>query len=374
MALDRKLEAWTAAGLIDEAAAARIRAFEGEESRPVALWALVGLGLLALALGIMLIIGANWDRIPGWLKLGVQLALTAVAAGTTWLGIKRGDRWLAEGSLFVLGALVLGGIALHAQVYQLVGPLWQALALWLVLLTPAMLLAGTTRLVAYTWSLMLLWGFGSGAMESDATSSAALLVDGLAMAAPALLILVSLLPRAGEVSRAFRSGIAEIGIVALLAGASLAHFAWAESIGPGEAGDMLVRMLLPAGAALAAVLVGQVRGGLPKSMLLPILAWPTLAVGLAAAVPHGNGWFSRFIGALIFAAMWGLIGHGASRAGWRVLFGVAIAAIAVRLFIVYFELFGTLAMTGTGLVLAGILLIGLALAWRRLFRLVGEKP
>jgi hypothetical protein len=42
-----------------------------------------------------------------------------------------------------------------------------------------------------------------------------------------------------------------------------------------------------------------------------------------------------------------------------------VAAVAVRLFIVYFELFGSLATTGLGLIVAGALLIGLTLLWRR---------
>ena len=67
--------------------------------------------------------------------------------------------------------------------------------------------------------------------------------------------------------------------------------------------------------------------------------------------------------------MWGLVAHAASESGWRALFGVAIAAIAIRIFIVYFELFGTLATTGAGLIAGGLLLIALALGWRRVFRL-----
>src|SRR3546814_13798406 len=104
MALDRKLEAWTAAGLTDEAAAARIRAFEGEERRPVALWALVGPGLPALALGIMLIIGPNRDRIPAWLKPRVQPAPPAAPARPTGHGAAPGVRRPPPGPLFCRGA------------------------------------------------------------------------------------------------------------------------------------------------------------------------------------------------------------------------------------------------------------------------------
>lgn len=50
--------------------------------------------------------------------------------------------------------------------------------------------------------------------------------------------------------------------------------------------------------------------------------------------------------------MWGVAARAAGEDGWRLLFGTAVAAIAIRLFIIYFELFGSLASTGLGLVAA----------------------
>jgi len=56
---------WQAAGLIDVETAARIVAWEATHRRPVFLWAVSGMGILALSLGIMAIVGANWEDIPG---------------------------------------------------------------------------------------------------------------------------------------------------------------------------------------------------------------------------------------------------------------------------------------------------------------------
>jgi uncharacterized membrane protein len=367
MALDRKLEAWTAAGLIDVGAAERIRAFEDANDRPWTLWAVVGLGLFALALGIMLVVAANWDAIPDWLKLGVHLAATAATVAGVWFAFARERRWLAEGLLFVLAALVLAGIALHSQVYQLVGPTWQALLLWFGLVAPALLVAGRTRLTGYLLALMLLWLLGDIVFEHDSRDW--LFVHAVALAGPPLLILVSLLPRpAGE----FANGLREVGIVAILGGASLAHFAWAEQISRLEAADMAIRLLLSAIVVAGAIAAGRRWRRIPAALLLPLLAGPLAAVALAAAVPHGDGWLPRFAGALAFAGMWGWVAAAAAASGWRTLFGIAVAAIAIRIFIVYFELFGTLATTGFGLILGGGLLIVLALGWRRAFRLAGR--
>src|SRR3546814_11683976 len=70
---------------------------------------------------------SNWQAIPGGLKLGVHLLLTVIAAAVAWRADRLGQLWTADGVLFLLGALVLGGIALQTQIFPLVGASWQAL-------------------------------------------------------------------------------------------------------------------------------------------------------------------------------------------------------------------------------------------------------
>jgi uncharacterized membrane protein len=63
MNIEKKLARWREAGLLDEAAAARIAAFEQTSQRPVLLYALGGLGALTLGIGIVSIVAANWYAI-----------------------------------------------------------------------------------------------------------------------------------------------------------------------------------------------------------------------------------------------------------------------------------------------------------------------
>jgi len=363
MGIDRKLQAWTEAGLIDEAAATRIRAFEAQQARPVALWAMVGLGLLALALGIILVVSANWDLIPEAVKLAVHMSLTAMAAAAAWWGASRAKPWLAEGALFLLGALVLAGIGLHAQVYQLTGPLWHALLLWTILMTPALLLGGKTRLTGTGWALMAMGAMLSLALDHAEERGPWLWIHGLAMATPALLVALSFLPR---LAPAFGAAVREIAIVALLAAASIAHFGWASEVTGTEASEMALRFVLPALAAMLAILVNRRTGAMQPGLLLALVAGPTLAAALALAVPHPDVWVSRLVGVMTFTMLWGFIAREASATGRSALFAVAIAAIAIRIFIIYIELFGSLAATGGGLIAGGVLLVVLALAWRRI--------
>src|SRR3546814_19498038 len=68
-----------------------------------------------------------------------------------------GQLWTAEGVLFLLGALVLGGIALQTQIFQLVGESWQALWFWLALTAPVLVLMARSRLNGYALALMAGW-------------------------------------------------------------------------------------------------------------------------------------------------------------------------------------------------------------------------
>jgi hypothetical protein len=364
VSLDSRLDAWVAAGLIDLGTADAIRTFEGGRARPVARWAIQGLGLLAVVLGISLLISANWDLIPRVVKLGGHLALLVGTGAACWWARDRDRMRVAEGALFLFAGLVLGGIALQSQIYQLTGPVWHALLLWLLIAGPALLLGGATRLTGFAFAAMALIGPAAMAADTIDAGGAWRLAHGAAMAVPALLIALSIaLPgRSG-----FRLALREAGIVTILAGASLAHFAWASNIRPEQALDNAVR-LLPAGlASLSAVAIGWRRpGDLPRSLLLPLLAGPPIAFALALAIPHPDAMASRLIGIAVFTALWSSVARAAAAEGWTSLFGVAVAAIGLRIFIVYLELFGSLAATGGGLIAGGGLLVGLSWLWHRI--------
>jgi uncharacterized membrane protein len=130
---------WVRGGVISaqqaEAILARYPASAAWFSRPIGIFSLLGGALLVAATALL--VAHNWHEIPRWIKLGglVALMLAAYAAG---LGLRaRGYDKLAAG-LFVLGGgLVLVGIALIGQIYNLSGRQSDAVLLWWVLILPA---------------------------------------------------------------------------------------------------------------------------------------------------------------------------------------------------------------------------------------------
>ncbi len=364
MSLDNRLDAWVAEGLIDLSAADAIRTFEARREKPVARWAIAGLGLLAVLLGIILVISANWDLIPRGVKLSGHMALLAATAAAHWWARCSGRPRVAEGALFLFAGLVLAGIALQSQIYQLTGPVWHALLLWLLIAGPALLVGGRTRLTGFALAAMALVGPAVMAADTVDAGGPWRLAQGAAMAVPALLIALSI----GLAGRpGFRLALREAGILTILMGASIAHFAWASNIRPEQALDNAVRLIPAALVSFGAILLGWRRPGeLPRSLLLPLLAGPPLAVALALAIPHPDTMASRLAGIAVFMGLWAAIARAAAAEGWTSLFGVAIAAIALRIFIIYIELFGSLAATGGGLILGGILMVGLSWLWHRI--------
>ena len=104
----RKLEAWHKAGLIDDQALGRILAWEQEHHRPLGLWAAIGIGALAIGLGIISVVAANWEDVPGTIRLAVHLLLMAALAGfLAWRGdrVEQAQPWGLEAAIFVLALL-----------------------------------------------------------------------------------------------------------------------------------------------------------------------------------------------------------------------------------------------------------------------------
>ena len=116
------LTRWTGAGLLDEASAARIRAFEAErEGPPHFRWPMrlaIAFGALLLGAGVLLFVASHWDALAPSQRFALVLALVAVFHAA---GAATADRApnLAEG-LHGVGTISLGaGIFLSGQIFNM---------------------------------------------------------------------------------------------------------------------------------------------------------------------------------------------------------------------------------------------------------------
>lgn len=368
----RKIAEWHEAGLIDAATRDRLTAYEAEHARPLLLWAVWGIGALAIGLGFVSVVAANWEDIPGLVRLTVHLALIG---GLLGLLFAREDRlaahspWAVEALVFVIAALGLTFFGHLGQVYQTASPLWQPLAMWLALFAPLLLLTGRgwpTALAVLGGMVWTAWEYaGDNAPSGSEATIAWNMWLAFVIALPVIAAPLAAAMRGRSTREDFWVSLEQLALTYAVAGASLACAM--ASIGGFEAdpgSSKLAAVLTCAAMAFAAGAgVAAVRAGVSGRMVGAILAGAGAAMPLAYAVDDVN-----VAAALVFFALWAGIAAAALAAHWRGVFQLAVGVIALRLIILSFELAADLLMSGFGLILSGLMILGIGWAALRVSR------
>ncbi|WP_150293997.1 DUF2157 domain-containing protein [Sphingobium estronivorans] len=368
---ERQLKAWQDAGLIDAEIAGRIRSWEAAHSRPLGLWAIVGLAVLAIGLGILSVVAANWDAIPGETRLAIHFALMIGFAVLIWryLGTAaQKHSYVSDGLLFVAGALGLTFFGHLGQVYQTSSPLWQPLLAWLVLFSPLFLLFGRGWPVAGLWLAGLLAAtcsyaaeFGPGSWGHRAQQPAfPTLFWGLIACPPMAVAALAALMRDRGDRPAFWRLLELLAVATILTGLSMIIVIgqW-DSRSPAMVGSVAIQSVALIAAAAAIQTVRKTRSGRATAAILAVAAVVHFARALLldSHGPIRGPW----IGALFFFILWGAVAGCALFAQQRRLFQGAVALLAIRIVILSFELDDNLLGSGAGLVLSGA--VALVVLW-----------
>lgn len=386
MRLNPSLERWVQAALIGPDQAEAIRAFERQNNRPqIARWAF-RLGGLAILVGILSIVAANWSAIPDGVKLAVHFALNLGAVGVIVAGWRRGSDRLAEWGGLALAGLTLTLLALIGQIYQLQSADWVLPTLWLALVTPVLFVTGRSHWVAVFWALALAVVAGLLTKPMGDWLGPAYLFPAWPVAATAVLPALALWPRLAAARPDFAASFRTIGLLFTAVLACGLSFLWYVSTSElyrslrtladdERAAWWMAAPSLTVVAVIAAGLYALVRHAHQESDIRR--AW---AIGLSAmfvayalpfVVPHGD---SPWISALVFGALWAALGYAGMLAGVRWLGSLAVALIAIRIVVVYIEVFGTLLTTGIGLVISGVVVIAVTAGALRLHKRWVRSP
>jgi uncharacterized membrane protein len=364
----RRIAHWHEAGIIDAATRDRLLAYEEAHARPLLLWAVWGIGALAIGLGFVSVVAANWEDIPGLVRLGVHLALIAGLVGLVFFREDRlaeGSPWSVEALVFVTAALGLTFFGHLGQVYQTSSPLWQPLAVWLALFAPLLLLTGRswpTALAVVGGAVWTAWEYasamtGNGVPRNPGTIWLAWL--GAAVALPAALALAGGWMRARSLRPDFWRRMEQLALAYAAALASLAC-AFASAGGLGDQGWQ-AGGTASFGCGVVVALTGiahfAARPGGSGRMAATIITAAGIAITMAASASG-----STVLAALLFFVLWAGIAAAALTAHWRGVFQMAVGVIALRLIILSFELAGDLLTSGFGLIAAGVIILGVAWA------------
>jgi uncharacterized membrane protein len=373
------LKRWRDAGLIDDSAVARIGAWEAQHRRPIWLWALSGMGALAIGLGVLAVVAANWEEIPAGAKLAGDLLLTGLCAVFVFVAWRRDQAWPREIGALLLFGLVIGGIALIGQVYQLQSEPWEALVTWLALSTPFLALVAFTRMVGALWlaAVVLTWFSAYDSLERLIMPLASGFATGhffhlLLYLLACLMIVVAVVRRRWPPAEDQGELLLKLALAGLVGAVSttvaVIDSRLASAVAPVEIWLGAVATLL----AAAALWLGS--GALQRRPAIALLGasfvvWAASLLLARAWNAEGKAMFEAIFG-LLFIAYWSAIGWLAARGGQRVLFGLAFTVIGLRLLILYFEAIGGLTATGLGLIGGGVLCLALTwVGWRLTRRL-----
>jgi uncharacterized membrane protein len=372
-----RIERWREAGIIDQATAARIRAYEAEHGRARARHA-VGLSIAAIAglsvgIGLISVAAANWSDIPVAARLGADLLLgCGLAALIVRLdGVTGAGRtWGREAALVTMYLWVLGSIGLVAQTYHLGGLTSSALVVWTLLTAWQMTFVGTRLAaglwlagVSVTWWWLLADHMGRFPREDIAVGLAALPLSTLAWVAVSRRV------------RARRPEIADAALAWATAGLGVAALVAPNLLYSEDSADQIAEVwvaVLLGVAALAAVMptaprlvlrLGAADGDPTRAaMLLRLVIIETALFLLTALLPHPS---LAWAAALGFVLVCSTLAALASALDDTRAFRFAVLLVAARILFAYAELFGSLLGTGLGLIGAGLVAFGLLQFWKR---------
>jgi uncharacterized membrane protein len=369
MSLQSKLRDWEEAGLVDRATCERILQHEHGHTRPYALYVVGGLGALAVVLGIISLIAANWDQIPRLAKMVLDLLLLV---GLAWAVLRAddGDRpWLREVLLLLYAGLALASVGLIGQSYHLGGRISQALLVWTAMVLPALLILGRSVAVAVAIVAAIDVTVVVGAVDALETSPVGDLAETFVLGSlvallPLVHVACSMWPALRRRGPDLARVCGVIGWLAVIVGSLIAQHFWYDH---NHVNDETLRGLLLVVPLVVGLTVWMgVRAGrdtADRKLVLSfrvVLGYSVLAALIPLLVPHGRLGVLSALSVVGFSAV---LAWAAFLRQQIWLFNLSSAALALRVIIVFIELFGSLVSTGLGLIAGGVLTLVVAGLW-----------
>lgn len=356
------------AGVLDPESAKKIERYEASRnSFSIGSW-ILGLGIVAIGIGVIALVASNWNGISPGVKLTCDLLiLLALAAGVLQTQGERSKLMQSELWIGLLFFFTLASMALVGQIYQMDAPLARTMLTWFVVTTPLLLLSKSS-FIASMWALL------AAAVYLLQIESFERLFSDWGVRDWVLAVFVWCGPLIFRLLGAHRwwvkqfpnhaVGLTRTSDLAAIVGATACTGVWYAT--PGSSlgwGDGLL--------AITVVLLATVvfrRNLWPTSSLMVMkltlgfwgVAWLCLILGLGIE-RNDEAPIMAAVFQLIMLAL--MIGHAIQHGDIR-RFRFWVGATCVRLLVVYFEIFGSLLGTGIGLVGGGALIVLFAWIWR----------
>lgn len=377
MNLQKKLAVWQQENLITREQGEAIVAFEKNGRKPVLSWALLALACFCILLGVVSVISANWQEIAPEYKLFLDFALLIGTAAAVFKMYRSGrDIWFEWLLLFFAG-LILASIGLIAQIYQIQPEGLRGYLLWSVLTFPIMLFS--RKIV-----LPLVWLPVFMLSLIDALNNMRFferILDILQKTFPfaisiAGILVFSFIYRLLAVH--FRTRLAaQIKAMKFWLVFDISVLVIVMDFGAGDVfGSMLLSRLFDnyswasviviCGLILGTVGFGYFSYKYNYSRLLTCILAILLGFSLVYnALPENKDVLNIWGFLLSMSVLSCLVAYALIKSRMKLL-NLSTALMALRFFIVFLQVFGSLLMTGVGLIVCGVVFLGIICIWRKL--------
>lgn len=377
MNLQKKLAVWQQENLITREQGEKIAAFEKNGRKPVLSWALLALACFCILLGIVSVISANWQEIAPEYKLFLDFVLLiGTAAAVFKMYLSGRDIWFEWLLLFFAG-LILASIGLIAQIYQIQQDGLRGYLLWSVLAFPIMLFS--RKIV-----LPLVWLPVFMLSLIDALNDMRFFERILEILQKTFPFAISI---AGILVFSFIYRLLAVHFRTRLAAQIKAMKFWlvfdisvlviVMDFGAGDVfGSMLLSQLFDnyswasviviCGLILGTVGFGYFSYKYNYSRLLTCILAILLGFSLVYnALPENKDVLNIWGFLLSMSVLSCLVAYALIKSRMKLL-NLSTALMALRFFIVFLQVFGSLLMTGVGLIVCGGVFLGIICIWRKL--------
>ena len=376
MNLLKKLDSWESAGLVSEAQKQAIAAFEQRCHKPRGLMALLIISALFIGTGFISLIAANWDNISGTVKIGLDWLALGSAAGVILFCSKKGKETAKEIWLLIYALLILGSIGLTAQVFQIQSYDLLGWFIWSLLLIP-LLPWSNKPILAMAWVPVFIYsGFDLLVRQNWFSEMCRRIDRAFDGATWIVLLILGTLAYSGlkfrlqnskpQIVRAWGFWLALTLALSIVFFDVISDGGWRSGYfydsrqGPDGSGTALIML-----AATFLIWLEQKLGsgkifGLLIGLMVFFFAGSTL-------IPESR-LAHQMWGVLLTLSALGAVMAYACHTGRHQLLNWATGLAILRIFIIYLQVFGSLLLTGIGLISSGVVLLLLIAGWNHLRR------
>jgi uncharacterized membrane protein len=367
----KKLREWVAAGLLSEDQALSIQTYENAHKAGRFGRGLVGLSIFAILVGVLSIVASNWAEIPGGVKIGAHLLLNLLIGGAALYAARQNKDIWREGLTLAFFGLSLTLIALVGQVFQLNGETANALLLWMGITLPFMLIFAASYLSVVPWMaaflttiFFALLHYGEGWQDYWQ----GVILTSMCILLPLFMMALGVMSAFKTWKPVWASVFLKTGLVLMAISATVSAIVLGFDRYDMVSSDMREEFYSILNTQRFVCVLGFVaialhayhhkfyihdahlkHGAIFAAVSLLVVSLPLAIVSF----------YNTIFSALAFILYWMFIGWTGQQLDQSRLISWAIILIAIRIFIVYLELFGSLMQTGFGLIIGGAVMLGL---------------